>query len=253
MPGALGRLDAIARSSGFGLIVLIVSNAIPLFGVLFLDWEVQTLLILYWIESGVVGVINVFKMARAEGPLLPTQHPSVFKVPSGAAKVFLIPFFILHYGIFWMVHGFFVFLLPVFAGAAAFLPGREAGAIPRSSLTAEGLAIAALALLASHLISFYFNFLRRGEYRNVSVAAQMAQPYGRVFVLHLTIILGGTLIFALGQPIALLAILVVGKTILDMVLYLRTHRSAQVPPPDALAVAPGPPGPAGPWSPGPPV
>ncbi len=32
----------------------------------------------------------------------------------------LVPFFIVHYGIFWVVHGVFVFTLPLFAGIGRF-------------------------------------------------------------------------------------------------------------------------------------
>jgi uncharacterized membrane protein len=226
------RLDALARSSGLAVLLLVASNAIPIVGVLFLGWEVQTLLVLYWIESGVVGLINVLKMARAEGPAEPSQvrFTNVPAVPSGCARAFLIPFFLFHYGLFWVVHGVFVFLLPVFARVGSALPGRDGTIQPGSSLTAEGLLFAAIALFVSHLVSYYLNFIRGGEYQRVSIRSQMAQPYGRVFVLHLTIIFGGSLIFALGQPIALLLLLVVLKTALDLVLHLRSHRDVEAAP-----------------------
>jgi hypothetical protein len=54
----------------------------------------------------------------------------------------------------------------------------------------------------------------------------MARPYGRVVILHLTIIVGALLVGVLGQPIALLVLLVVLKTALDLVLHLRSHRAA---------------------------
>ena len=54
--------------SSYGAVVaLIVANAIPLFGVLFLGWNVWTILTIYWLENGVVGFFNVLKMAQAAG------------------------------------------------------------------------------------------------------------------------------------------------------------------------------------------
>ena len=55
-------------SSVGAVVALIVANAIPLFGVLFLGWNVWTILTIYWLENGVVGVLNVLKMAKAAGP-----------------------------------------------------------------------------------------------------------------------------------------------------------------------------------------
>ncbi len=237
MLSLLTRLDAVSRSSGVAAIVLIASNAIPLFGVLFLGWDILTLLVLYWIESGVIGLVNVLKMARAEGQPRPDAGAGVtFRDPPGcgptAAKSFAIPFFIFHYGLFWIVHGVFVFLLPVFVRLfSMFRPDATFGqdtadaGLWGAAISIEGILFAALALAVSHTISFYVYFIRRGEHRRVSVMAQMARPYGRVVVLHLTIILGGVLVAAVGQPIALLVLLVVLKTALDLALHLRSHRS----------------------------
>ena len=43
-------------------IVLIFANVIPLVGVLLFDWNVLEILLLYWTESVVIGVINVLRM-----------------------------------------------------------------------------------------------------------------------------------------------------------------------------------------------
>jgi hypothetical protein len=43
--------------------VLVAVNAIPLIGVAFWGWSLMMILVLYWVESGIVGVINVFKIA----------------------------------------------------------------------------------------------------------------------------------------------------------------------------------------------
>ncbi len=233
----LTRLDAISRSSGVAMVVLVASNAIPLVGVLLLGWDILALLVLYWIESGVIGLINILKMARAEGPPETGATSGIkFSGATGcgptAAKAFVIPFFIFHYGLFWLVHGVFVFLLPLFAGLGSMIlrdgPVGVDGSGPPlmgSAISVEGIFFAALALTISHTISFYVNFIRRGEYRRVSVTAQMARPYGRVVILHVTIIVGAALVAALGQPIALLLLLVVLKTVVDLVLHLRSHRS----------------------------
>ena len=90
---------------------------------------------------------------------------------------------------------------------------------------------AILGLLASHAISFGWNYVGQGEYRRASLPTLMTQPYGRVVVLHLTVLLGGFLVVALKSPTAGLALLVLLKTGLDVRAHLRERKKfAPVPP-----------------------
>ena len=54
----------------------------------------------------------------------------------------------------------------------------------------------------------------------------MGSVYGRVIVLHLTIIFGSMVIAFLGSPIGALLVLVVLKTAFDLGLHLRERRAA---------------------------
>jgi len=134
-------------------------------------------------------------------------------------KLFLIPFFCFHYGMFTFVHGVFVvgMLGGCFRVGGSF-PGPETflGLIREKHLT-----WALLGLFASHAISFAHNYLARGEYRRADLKLLMGQPYGRIVVLHLTILLGGFLMMALRSPTVGLALLVVLKIILDLRAHLR--------------------------------
>jgi hypothetical protein len=53
----------------------------------------------------------------------------------------------------------------------------------------------------------------------------MKQPYGRLVILHITIVLGGIVSAYLGSPIGSLLVLVVLKTALDLYFHLRQHRA----------------------------
>lgn len=159
---------------------------------------------------------------------------------TGCLRVPLTLFFLVHYGIFWLVHGLFVFALPNFLGAAnngidPGFPGVASDVVVRSSGFGEiawsSVAIGAVALFISHGASFLFTYLGRGEYLRTSAPAQMVAPYGRVVVLHLTIIFGAFVVALVGAPIGALVILVVLKTLLDLRIHLSTHRPATVPEP----------------------
>jgi hypothetical protein len=247
-----------------------VANATPLIGVLFLGWNVWTILTIYWLENGVVGVFNVLKMARAEGPVLGGVVAGSLvrngRPIAGSANVLLIPFFIVHYGLFWLIHGMFILTLPMFMGLAGggagifgggllgggFLGGGPtfdpetgvavSGAVGSSGATAItsdplALAIVIVSLFISHGISYRLNYIGRREYLRTNVARQMGAPYGRMVVLHVTIILGGIAIAITGAPEFAVVVLVLVKTALDLGLHLAEHRVSPavpaVPPPVA--------------------
>lgn len=212
-------------SSVGAVVALIVANLIPLVGVLFVGWNVWMILIVYWLENGVVGVFNILKMLKAEGA--PGAASAAWTMNgrsvNDVAKAGLIPFFVVHYGIFWVVHGVFVFALPVFGSMETETIDMTTGFEPLT------IPFAVLALTISHGVSYWFNFIKGGEYRRVSPAGQMFAPYGRLVVLHVTIIIGGMAIAITGAPASVVAILVVLKTALDVGFHLAEHRKVEAP------------------------
>lgn len=220
---------------------LIVANVLPLFGVLFLRWDAFAIVALYWAENVVIGGINVLKLitcspdpneldwskltrvaqsdeSRQQLQKWREQSASVKFVHHGS-KLFFVPFFIVHYGLFCLIHGAFVFHL--FGHDVSSLgPLGEWGGFA-SVFTREHLWWAVIALAASHLFSFFVNYLGRGEYRRTLAPLLMIQPYARVVVLHVAILFGGFVAMALGSNVGVLALLVAGKTALDLSLHLR--------------------------------
>ena len=216
-------------SSVGAVVALIVANLVPLIGVLFFGWSVWNILIVYWLENGIVGAFNVLKMATATGDATPEGMTMSSRPVLGNGKAALIPFFVIHYGMFWVVHGIFVFTLPfLFTEEPASASGVNPGAI----------LFAGIALAISHGVSFWWNYLHGGEYRRVSAAQLMFAPYGRLLALHMTIILGAVAIGTTGAQSAAVAILVAVKIAIDLGLHLAEHRSAASPKPDPVPVQP---------------
>ena len=213
-------------SSSVGAVVaLLVANLIPLVGVLFLGWSVWAIIILYWLENGVIGVFNVLKILRSEGAAEdPMSGPRLNGRPANAmTRGGVATFFTMHYGIFWVVHGIFVLTLPVFGSIGT--PGSPSmvdGVDPVVILVALG------ALAISHGVSFWFNYLGRGEYRTATAGRLMGAPYGRLIILHMTIIFGALAISMTGAPVAAVAILVGLKIVMDLGFHLAEHRAKPV-------------------------
>lgn len=201
--------DKSGSSSKSSAWFLILANLIPLFGVFFWDWQVLDIVALYWAENIIIGFYNALRMAWVRSE-------------SGAGaemieKIFMIPFFVVHYGGFCAGHGVFLFTL---LGSHAGINGIE-GVV---WLIFGPLKWPLLALFLSHGFSFFWNFLHRREYRNTTLSKQMFAPYSRIVALHIAILAGGVAIQAAGQPLLLLIILVIGKTVMDVKLHLRSHR-----------------------------
>jgi hypothetical protein len=237
---------AMAASSSVSIAVLVGFNLLPLFGDLFWGWNVETLLVLYWIENGIVGLYNIPKILLASGSDTGSgiQVTGPLAGSGPAARIGVVAFFLVHYGIFWLIHGVFVFALPAFAGIGHFagFPGfggftdfqtLSDGTIQFSDPTLiepnwSAVTLGAIGLAISHGTSFVVNFLGRREYLRVSPMRQMIAPYGRLVILHLTILFGAFVSLAIGSPIGAIVVLVLLKTGLDLWLHLREHGRFQL-------------------------
>ncbi len=212
----------------FALPFLVGANLLPLIGVLGFGWDAGAIIILYWAENVVVGCFNVLKMA-----LVRVVHPLVH-----LAKLYTIPFFIVHFGGFCGGHGFFVLLLTgtlgeegaarmfgeLEASPAVFLQLLRGVVVWLWRQRPEGLAWPVAGLVASHAVSFVQHFLRGAERESLSLNQLMYQPYARIGLLHVIILFGAAPTLHLGSPMPMVAALVLVKTGADIALFIRTHR-----------------------------
>jgi hypothetical protein len=160
----------------------------------------------------------------------------MLRIANQGSKFFFVPFFIFHYGLFCLVHGIFIF--------AIF--GHESGGFGPFGgfdnflqvFTEDHLWWCVAALAASHLWSFAVNYIGRGEYRRTAVPILLFQPYARIIILHVAILLGGFIAFMLGSNVLVLLILVIGKTLLDLSLHLAQRATSDATPRQTPAVLP---------------
>jgi hypothetical protein len=187
--------------------ILIVANLVPLYGVLFWGWDRFTLMVAYWMETGVIGfwaIIHMTMLARW-------------------AAIFYVPFFIVHFGGFMAGHFFFLW--------AMFAPDWAKGIASiedfvRVLLIGKGLWIALAALFISHSLSFFFNVLRpwwRGEGRDGDAGSAMGATYGRVVILHLTILFGAALAAIFKTKVAAFVLLIAIKIFVDVSAHIRKN------------------------------
>ncbi len=198
------------------IVILLAANIFPLYGVLELGWGVFELIFLFWMENVVIGLFNIFKLLTSR------PHNAVLWL----GKLFFVPFFAVHYGMFTLVHG--VFVIALFGPE----PLKELLSDSMDSLGAiidlpleNSLAVAAALLAVSHAVSFYFDYIRNDEYERAGLQQLMSEPYRRVVVLHVGLIASGFLLMSLDQPTTGLILLIFLKIGLDVTGLLKRERS----------------------------
>lgn len=180
------------------LAVVIGINLIPAAGVLLFGWSSFDLIFLYWMENVVIGAFTVLRMLAR-----PYSHPIELAFP-----LFFAPFFALHYGGFCWGHG--IFIVSLFGGVEQSLTQAV-----RSATATTPILVALVALVALQAFDWIRDTQRHG-FGSDGIKDLMTAPYRRIVVLHLTIIVGGFVITALGEPAIGLLLLAAFKTASDV-------------------------------------
>jgi len=201
----VARLRSVLRAPS--VIALLIANLVPLYGVAFLGWDLFGLIVVYWLETGIIGFFAILNIALIAGWM----------------ALFLVPFFIVHFGGF--MAGHLVFLIQLF-GSKRGTSFSEIPSFLSEEVARQGLWLAVLALFVSHGVAFIVYvltpFLRRRwqGMRAITPDAEfgpiMFAPYARIVVMHVTIIFGAILILNFGGQIAFFVLLVALKTAADL-------------------------------------
>lgn len=199
------------------IVVLILVNLIPILGVITMGWSPMEVLIIYWLETLVIGILNVFKMSLA----------SLEDRAMNWMKFVMIPFFIIHFGIFVLVQGIFIiFVIPAVSGLGADDMGNN---VFESLIdqTVFGLWWPALVLFGSHLFSFFWNYIGKKEYHKISVDQLMFRPYSRVVMQQFIAIFGVMIAAATSSVVLIVTLVILAKTAIDVFAHFREHKKLE--------------------------
>lgn len=234
--------------------IIIAANLLPLLMTMGGAWSLNEILPLYWSESAIIGFFTLLKIVSAGGPVVKLSKrndPSAENnpqdiIPGGAysalaigAKIFIAGFFTVHFGLFMFVHGVFLFgfvLQGMHLGKATVDPMSPALWLHYLWSVKWGI----LSLFVGHAVSFFMNYLGAGEYRNARPDQCMQQPYPRVIVMHLTILLGAFVSTVMPAAGPVLVIFVAAKILADVHAHLKERAKAAEQAPASPASAPVP-------------
>ena len=216
-------------------IILVISNLFPIIGFFLWGWDLRSLLLVYWSENIMIGFFNVLKMIMAQGVV--SQNHKItdnisYSIDSikilgkpakpgdlnkGVFKSFEIVFFIMHFGIFTTVHGVFVTMLTIWLFE---------GSPENIETVIVSCLLQMVILLASHTFSFLYNFIGHKEYLQITASQLFFQPYPRVIIVHLSVLLGSFVFQVPGVGKYLPVFILVGfKTMVDLLMHLWQHRN----------------------------
>lgn len=196
--------------------MLVLVNALPIVGVVVWNWDVLDVVVLYWLETLIIGLLNLPKMAMAQE----------IEAERALPRLVLITLFILKFVGFCLVH---VFLINHMVGnneagdAKLFKnPLTEFASLFKRGILTSYLAV--IALFASHLFSFFWNYIGRREYREVTASQLLFVPYARFLPLQIVILFSAIAIqFFTETAMYLLLVLIAVKTVIDVGLHLYSH------------------------------
>ncbi len=179
--------------------MLLVSNIITIYLAVVQQWEIGTVLFVYWGQSFANGIFFVFKIKLLKKPLSTEGVAIGGKLNSGAkVQKFLGNFFIYHFGGFLFMYLLFILIF--------FKPNFE-----------EGIPIIGLFFL-NHGFSYLYN---KKELTHLSqVVWQFSMPYARNIPMH--IIVAGAAIFA-GGGVGTVVFFLCLKTLVDVIMHIVEH------------------------------
>ena len=178
------------------IISLLLSNLAVVYGVIFFDWNLANLIFLFWFENIIIGFYTAIKILSTKSNLI--------------AKIFLLIFFAMHFGLFTFVHGTF---LAVFFG--------------KQFVFSASLFIGIASMFLSHGVSLFTHYIRPKKYLTAHPVILMMKPYPRIIVVHLTILFSG-IFMLMNQTVVPLIIFTLLKSIVDLASHLLEHRSDNV-------------------------
>jgi|GEM_PF-1261272 len=204
---------------------------LPLVGIFFLGWDWREVIILYWFENVALGIAMVIRLLRTRRD--PGPEPMIIndrRVAQTPATIgWLAGFFTLHYGLFALVHGVFVFLIAagVFSGFT-----QAPGATSAPGAADTGLAgVAWPSILIIWLVAGAAQIVTAacGPLPAQRGTALMMSAYPRIIVLHLGVIGGAILIAESGWPPIAAVLLIALHGLVDAVSWMLGARRARRP------------------------
>lgn len=198
---------------------VVLANLASLAVVGWTGWRAHVLLVVYWLEAGIVSGVYAAKILRAEGTDDPEQIRSWAAFDGKPADRYVgednrmvADAVLLHFAGPWLVWGALILFL---GWSGAFEPADPVA-----------VALATVGLVAYHVSSYYVEYVGYGEYERRGPVSLFVELAPRHLAVVLTWMFGAGAVAITGTPIGAILVLFVCKTCVDLVAVRRERRLA---------------------------
>ena len=202
---------------------VLATSLVPLAGVLWFGWSASTLLVVFWIETLLVGTANVARIAlhrrltRARGHYhrqlddSAKRHSRTYgKDEPRGETTFLSEYATILY-VFTLAHGVFLGVFLAILGRNWMGEGPSPWRVEGESFRNGVLAVAGITLF-----EFLYDAMSLGQQPFSWLKNRVQVALGRVVILHLVVIFGAFLMMRYETPMSFLGILVGLKALMDV-------------------------------------
>ncbi len=227
-PGVVQRREP---SSGVSLYlpitIVLISNLIPLLGVVFWGWDTFVLLMLYWMETLIIAFWTLLRI------LIGADFSRSF-VGEVISRLFMFVFFLIHSGGFLLGH--LIFLWTFFGKewsheiqVTSSLSNLPIEAFWQKMVIANGLLIPLAVSFVGRGIAFLIDMSKLSLWKRLvdqdsfdgkQAGALVGGLYTRIIIMHL-VILGGAALAQKFGALAPLLLLIAAKTVVDLWLFIK--------------------------------
>ena len=166
---------------------LIAVNLLPIAGVWAWDWNPKEVFLVYCLESIIIGIFTLFKMSIVS---LTRKKDTWYngETKSKQPGILFMLFFLVHYGIFVGVQ------MGIFFGVSGISGNKNITVFNFFYKWPELINNEILLMLGAFVFCYGFkmiiDFVLSGQYRTIPMMTLMFQPYGRIFIQQITVIVG---------------------------------------------------------------
>ena len=212
----------------FPVISLIVANLVTIVLAILGNWDLATVLFIYWSQSIIIGIFTVISILGADSTALAADLDKPIQERGGTErfspqlvwlyKCGLAGFFTLHYGLFHVAYFSFIVESDLFGPV---------------NFADPGIWLSCGLFFANHLYS-HIRYRHEGPQGAGFINEEFFSPYQRIIPMHLTIIFGsivvlGLQVFAIESTMPVLVLFLVLKTRSDISAHLIKHAREEHP------------------------
>jgi hypothetical protein len=196
--------------------LLIIANLVPVYGVWFLQWSAKDVFLVYCFETIIIGFFTILKLTIT-GIIKKRDDWENGGTTSKQPALLFIFFFLFHYGMFVTIQMGLFFSISGIGNDYHLTFSNFFYKWP--SLINFEIKLMLCVFIISYAFRILSEFILSGEYRTISMGYLLFQPYGRIFVQQVTVIIGSIFLgFGAGKIFILVfaLILIFFEVIVDL-------------------------------------